>query len=363
MRKVGIITIYGNDNLGNKLQNFALQTYIEKNFDCECETIKNYPPLNNRKISFVDLLKYIKIKLLELKSKKYFLRRKLFNYFDKQYIKYNKRRFSFRRDVNNNFSYDVLVVGSDQVWNPDYRLKEFDLGLFGNNKNKIAYAASLSAEELPNNINKKKIKDGLDLFKGIAVREYKGKELLEKITTRNDIEVLVDPTMLLEREKWEEIVKRPNWLNNNKFILLYFLGEISEERKNIINNYAKDNDFEIINITDKNSKYYEIGPREFLYLEKNAEYILTDSFHSSVFALIFKTPFSIFNRDRKNIQNMNSRFDTLIKKFNLKNVLYDGKINNDKEIFEENFNSFETIIKEEQKKSFCFLKRLLNEEK
>ena len=91
-------------------------------------------------------------------------------------------------------------------------------------------------------------------------------------------------------------------------------GELSKERKDEIERIAKENDCEIINILDKNSPFYVCGPSEFLYLEKHAFLICTDSFHSSVFAILYNRPFVIFDREDKE-ENMGSRLDTLINKF------------------------------------------------
>ena len=109
---------------------------------------------------------------------------------------------------------------------------------------------------------------------------------------------------------------------------------------------------------DKKSPYYNCDPAEFLYLEKHAFLICTDSFHSSVFALLFNRPFIIFDREQKAYMNMNSRLKTLVEKFDLKNRTFEGKIT------EDNLNHDYTlafkILKEERKKSMLFLKNALD---
>ena len=134
--------------------------------------------------------------------------------------------------------------------------------------------------------------------------------------------------MLLTNDEWSKLAKRPKQLTTDKYILNYFLGELSEQRKSEIERIARENDCEIINILDKNGPFYETGPSEFLYLEQNAFLICTDSFHSSVFSILFNRPFIVFNREDIN-KSMNSRIDTLINTFKLTNRNYEGRITED----------------------------------
>ena len=227
-----------------------------------------------------------------------------------------------------NTGYDYYVVGSDQVWNPHHgKLKDLDLLVGIEESKRIAYAASIGIDELPHNVKDKAKREWLK-FKAISVREDKGKKIIEELTGRNDVQVSLDPTMLLASEEWSKLAKRPKQLKTDKYILNYFLGELSEQRKNEIERIARENDCEIINILDKNGPFYETGPSEFLYLEQNAFLICTDSFHSSVFSILFNRPFIVFNREDIN-KSMNSRIDTLINTFKLTNRNYEGKITED----------------------------------
>ena len=358
MKRIGIVTIWGNDNYGNRLQNYALQEFILKLGDLDVETIKNSAPLNNKKNKPIDYLKSIKWWINDNIKLRIGERHLYFDDFAK-YIKVNPKNFSYRCNTIKNFYYDYLIFGSDQVWNPGYRLKDFDLGLFGNpNAVKIAYAASLSTYDIPESVDKTKVKKALLNFRSIAIREKKGAELISDLTGRTDVEVLIDPTMLLSIEDWQKVMKKPKQLKKEKYILNYYLGELSSERLKEIEKIAKENDCEIINILDKKSPFYNTGPAEFLWLEKNAFLICTDSFHSSVFAFLFDRPFIIFDREKKNVQNMNSRFETLIEKFNLKNRFFEGKIT--KENLDHDYSESYKILAEERKKSKDFLEKALD---
>ena len=191
----------------------------------------------------------------------------------------------------------------------------------------------------------------------MSVREEQAKKIIKQINNKDDIEVLIDPTMMLTIEEWDKISRKPTQLKSKKYILNYFLGEMSEERKKEINRIAAKNECEVINILDKDSSFYQTGPSEFLFLEKHAFLVCTDSFHASVFAFLYDRPFLIFDREDKHI-SMNSRLETLIKKFQLKNRKFKGKITD--ENLNHNYTKAYQILEEERKKANDFLKKILN---
>ena len=163
--------------------------------------------------------------------------------------------------------------------------------------------------------------------------------------------------MLLTKNEWDKISIKPKQYNNKKFIFNYFLGNLSDKRREEIERIAKKYDCEIVDIMDEKNPYYTCGPREFIWLEKNAFLICTDSFHSSVFAFLYNRPFIIFNRE-DSLENMSSRLNTLLEKFELKNRKY-----NNKEITKENlnhdYNEGYKILEKEREKSKEFLEKAL----
>ena len=163
--------------------------------------------------------------------------------------------------------------------------------------------------------------------------------------------------MLLSRDEWDEISKKPKKLKTKKYILNYFLGNLSKDKKEEIEKIAREENCDIINLLDKKSPFYECGPSEFLYLEKNAYLICTDSFHSSVFAFLYNRPFIVFDRE-DDLVKMNSRIETLISKFNLKNRKFNGKIT--KQNLEWDYTEAYKILEKERKKSNIFLKKSLS---
>lgn len=348
MKKVGIITIYDEDNYGNRLQNYAVQEIL-KSLELEAETIKN--------VNIID-----EFNLLEEVKKVLPERRQRFLDFNNLNIKISDEVIIHDK-VPENFheKYDYFVIGSDQIWNHEFpeRFSNFSFAEFAPEEKRIAFSASFGIEDIEEEHFEKY--EHLKGVKSISVRENAGKKLVKNITGREDAVVLIDPTMMLTREKWMTVMKKPEMLKSDKYILKYFLGNVSEEKNAEIERFAKENGCDVIDILDRDS-FYATGPSEFIYLIKNSFLVLTDSFHSCVFSILFNRPFLIFDRDEDGMRNMNSRIDTLLEKFDLENRRFNSTIS------EENLkvdysNSYETLEKERKKVIEFLVKALELEER
>lgn len=319
-KKIAIITINDNDNYGNRLQNYAVQKTLENN-GFNAETLFNLEAYKCG--NFKAKIKKIIKRFLNCKK----LRRHInFMRFNKN-IRFSKKKitvYNIPTDLSDN--YDYFAVGSDQVWNPKFgRFNKIDLLTFADPKKRISFAASFGISELPKELHEL-AKRELSKFKAISVRENAGKQIVEKVVGRKDIQVLVDPTMMITTDEWDAVLKKPQKMTNKKYILNYFLGEMSEDVKKTIKKFAEKHKCEIINMLDINNGYYECGPSEFLYLEKNAFLVCTDSFHSCVFAILYNVPFVVFDRVDRQV-NMGSRIDTLLSKFKLESRKYNNELN------------------------------------
>ena len=352
-RKVAILTINDDTNYGNRLQNFAVQEVLKKH-NLDCWTIRNEIGKYGIYFYIQKIKDFIKIFIKKDKITKRYLE---FKKFDKK-IRYSQYKIDKKHIPSKLYSkYDVFFTGSDQVWNPTFdRFSDIDLLSFAPREKRVSFSASFGINEIPEKYKEDFAKE-LKKFKNISVREERAKEIVKELTERNDVEVLVDPTMLLTKEDWNKIVKKPQQLKTDKYIINYFLGELSEEKRKKIEKIAKENNCEIINILDINSPFYQTGPSEFLYLEKNAFLVCTDSFHSTIFAILFNRPFIVFDRE-DNIVKMNSRLETLLKKFDLEDRWYSGVINN--ELLKVDYSKAYEILEEERKKSDDFLKTALD---
>lgn len=346
MKKAGIITLFGEYNFGNRLQNYAVQEVL-KRYDLEVETIK-YLGLNDTVASEENDIH--KSRLLKFQK---------FN----ENIKFSKDIIYKEKDVLEKFedNYDYFIMGSDQIWNFTFHtiFSEKAFGSFAPKDKKISFSASFGVNYIPeegtelHKICKEKIED----IRAISVREEAGKDIINKLTGRTDVEVLIDPTMMLEKEEWENVMKKPENLKTDKFIVKSFLGNLSNDSWNEICKIAEENECEIIDISDPNSKYYNMGPAEFLYLEKNAFLVATDSFHSCVFSILFSTPFVVFKRDDNKLESMHSRIETLLKTFKMENRNFNKKI--DDTIFNNDYSKTHKILEYERSRVKQFLEKSL----
>lgn len=347
MKKVGVITLNGNYNFGNRLQTYAMQEVLKR----YTNSVDNIWVADKEKFDF-----HTKKRLFpEDNANRKF---NVFCEFTNKYI--NNKRVDSLNDIDTN-AYDYFIVGSDQIWNPTFPFFDYDKMFltFSKDKNKnIAYAASIGIHDIPEE-HIECFKNGPDNFKSISVREENAKRIIEDLNKRKDTHVVIDPTMILPAKTWDEIAKKPSGLaDREKYILTCFLGEFSKEHREEINNIAQKNNWKIINLMDEDDPCYCCGPQEFLYLEKHAEVICTDSFHSCVFGIIYNRPFIIYDRVSDDVIPMNARIDTLIKMFQLKNRLYIDSIN------EENltcdYTEANSILKEEQYKALSFIENALD---
>lgn len=360
MKKVAIFTINDDNNYGNRLQNYAVQKSLE-NLGMEVNTVINTTIKRTKKKNVVKIAMW-KLKVLISNIIYRIHKRKVcFEKFNKNIKFYSEKINENNIPIKLKNDFDLYITGSDQVWNPNFhRMSDIDFLTLANENKRCSFSASFGISEIPENL-KEFYKDRLSKIKYLSVREDSGKEIIKKLTNRDDVEVLIDPTMMLNAEEWDKVSEKPkqmNLLKKKKYILNYFLGKLSEERKQEIKRIADENDCEIINILDKKSPFYHTGPSEFLWLEKNAFLICTDSFHSSVFAILYNIPFIVFDREDKNI-SMNSRIETLINKFKLKNRKFNGK-NITMENLNHNYEEAYEILEQERMKTKSFLNNALN---
>lgn len=354
MKKALIYTLYGNINYGNKLQNIAVQKLFEK------YNIETYTVVNESKNNIINQCKKIIKNYLPKYRNKLMREQKRLSYFksfDNNISKIGSRKIN----VND---YDYIIVGSDQVWNPNDELSQKLVSEVNKIENKkiISIAASIAIDKIAEK-DIEKYKKHFEKVNNISVREEKGRELIKELTKRNDVEVLLDPTMLIEEKIWNTFEKEPEAfkkfnIKKNKYILTYFLGEQTEKRRKEIERIANEKECKIINLMDISDDFYINGPSEFLFLEKNAFLICTDSFHSAVFALLYNKPFIIYEREQNGIESMNSRIDTLISKFKLQNRKYNGEKITENNL-KHDYSEAQKILKEERKKCDAFIKNAL----
>lgn len=308
--KIAIITITNSGlNFGNRLQNFALQETLNQ-FNVEVETIYSSNVLANSLL--LSALRR-KIKMIVKTSK----RRRYFNKFNRSYINKAKNiRYGKLNENVFNDEYDGFIAGSDQVWNPYFHFNsDFEFMAFAKPGKRFSYAASFGVSAISDEL-KKSVSESLNGIKYISVREDSGQKIVKELTGRDSF-VHVDPTLLLSEEDYIKIEEKPTIDIPDNYLLVYFLGEKTEEYNRKINELADIEKLHIVELSEgKDSKYYNIGPQHFLYLFHNSKYVCTDSFHGTAFSVIFRKRFTVFTRKDKD-KPMNSRIDNILSKLGL----------------------------------------------
>lgn len=344
-KKIGIFTLDGIVNYGNRLQNYAVQTILEK-MGYKAETII-------AKDSFIKYFVNILRTIYKNPARSF-----KFISFNHKYINI-KRVKSQKGQINSKLSksYDYFVVGSDQVWNPNIRKRERDIFFlrFAEGQQRIALSASLSVEKIETK-DIENYKSAINDFKNVSVREYSAADIIKSICDR-DVDVLCDPTLALDVEDWDKLANQNMKNLPKKYLLMYFLGDVSPEIKKDINEYAGFYDLEIINLKDMNKCFSGIGPREFIGLIKKAELICTDSFHGVAFSTIYNKPFWAFRRNSEQLitMNMESRVASLQKKLGIEGHLI-NRLSLDMD-YKMEYDEINKRKKDEQQKIVDFLSR------
>ena len=363
--KTTIITIYDPiPNYGNRLQNYAVQSVLKK-FGCEVETVAfEKSPIDT--LNTKAKVKYKIQKLFRFKlpgNKNYWkcdLRKRFaFHRFNKKYI--STKNICTLEEAKQ-IQTDYFVLGSDQVWNPAWYdscslKKDLFLLAFAQPEQRVCFSPSFGVEQLPKEWENW-FNEHLADFPDISVREEAGAKIVKELTGKNAT-VLIDPTMMLDASEWVKIARKPKRVNCEKpYILTYFLGGRSERIENDLQKYARENNFAVYNFLDYNQPdVFVSDPGEFIYLIANAQLVMTDSFHACVFSFLFNKPFLVYAREGKE-NNMMSRMDTLLGKFDLKRKYVDSGLPN--EIFECDYTNGYKRLDEERAKAEAFLRRSLH---
>lgn len=309
MKRIGIVTITKNPNYGNALQMLAMQRALEKT-GAEAETIINYDgsTLFNIKNTARYYLRSFKNTNIISAEKK---RRRFLRYL-KAHVSFSKA-FFFKGQLHrfNADDYDCYIVGSDQVWNPFFGLAtELEMLGFAPKHKRIAYAASFGVSSLSGLDADRlgRISESIKGFRAVSLREKAGIEIVKDISGV-EAELCLDPTMLMSAEEWDSILERPRQKLPKRYIAVYMLGNITAEYEAELAELAREYEAEVINLMS--DSFIFLNPSEFVWIIKNALFVCTDSFHASVFSIIYHRPFKIFTRIDTH-KDQNSRFETLL---------------------------------------------------
>lgn len=210
-------------------------------------------------------------------------------------------------------TFDAFVCGSDQVWNPFYpQTSMIDFLQFAPEQQRIAIAPSFGISELPDS-RKETYKEWISSIPHLSVREDAGAKIIKDLTGR-EAAVLLDPTFALTKDEWLSFAKKPEAAPEKDYVFCYFLGNRTKAYSRYIQNYAKQNSCEIVDVCDIHDlTNYDVDPQEFVWLLANAKAVFTDSFHGTAFSLNLQVPFVVFDRVEGGA-SMSSRIISVLKK-------------------------------------------------
>ncbi|HMM16334.1 MAG TPA: polysaccharide pyruvyl transferase family protein [Petrimonas sp.] len=381
--KIGILTQPLHNNYGGLLQNYALQTVL-KNMGHEVWTV-------DRSIAIPAYLKWASVAkrfILHL-SNKHVKVRVWMNKKERDAISVNTRQFinqyirttekvlttSQLEKIDKAYKFDAYVVGSDQVWRPAYspNIYDFFLGFVKHeNLKRIAYSASFGVDEWE--FSEKQTQVCAELakkFDAISVRENMGIKLCSNYLDMNAIQVL-DPTLLLNTSDYLELVKIKKTHKSKGKMFVYILDKDKEKENlvSLLSDITKLESFETmpeINATKHFSKIKNIDLNKCVYppVEQwvrsflDAEFIVTDSFHGTVFSILFEKPFIVIGNKERGL----SRFNSLLELFGLEDrLVFENDYKNISSLIEKkiNYSSVVHILNSKRKEGLNFLQRNLS---
>lgn len=363
-KKIGIITWHYYTNYGSMLQTYALVKTV-RSLGYDARVLNYHNPKFGHVSSFKTIIKNIlgiipRTLLSHGLQKLYFPKDRFKKFFKETTLVYSTEQL-YRQCKD----FNAIICGSDQIWAPNVFNPVYFLDFVPNGKLKISYAASIGLNNIPENL-KNEYKKLLSRIDFISVRESRGKVIIKEICGL-DSTVVLDPTLLVRKEDWSELSIAPQFYE--PYIFCYFLRD-DHKYSDAVKKFAREHKTKVIGISlrKQDKDWMEIlddryvGPREFLGLIDNASVVITDSYHGTIFSLLFHTQFITFERfnDDETICQ-NSRLNQLIDNFSIaKNVV---KCNQDTvlEINDIQWEDIDDNLSYLREKSLTFLKNSLRE--
>lgn len=368
--KIGILTFHGADNYGSVLQSFALVKFLKKcghnaeiinyNFEHDYRNynlFRTHMYFQNPKSFFSDL--YL--------LRPHLRRRNAFERFRNEHLIISNTVYDDANLHSANEVYDTFICGSDQIWNLDCTdgiSPAYFLKFVGENKKKIAYAPSMGSCDLEK-YDLDQLRKAVYRLDYVAVREASMQEKYQELCMDKKISLVLDPTLLLDMEDYQELLRiAPE--SKSRYVFIYILGG-TKFYNNIIDyalNYAAARGLEVKYVFDSNNGKAKprgvdcsgCSPCEFLSLIKSADHVFSNSFHATVFSVLFGRQFTSFARG-----NASVRILDLLKLIELENCYYTNANPEHENIDNERYRTAKLKLAALKKESFSFLEYALAE--
>jgi hypothetical protein len=354
MKKIGIMTIYQNENYGSKLQSFALQEtlkklgYIGENIKYTIQRKKVLPLARICKYPIYFLRIFFRSEIRQRKEK-----------YKSYQIECIQESDKYLEQISEG-EYDKYICGSDQIWAPNQFHGMFFLDFVKDSNKKIAYAPSIGLRKIPNELHGKYRKLISDIG-FLSLREEEGAQLVKSLLQR-DVQVVLDPTLLLTKEEWLEHcgvfpqrVKEP-------YILCYFLGGLFRHKK-WLREIQKKTGYKIIVLPIQTTDFFtakdkriDVGPKEFVQWIEHASIVCTDSYHGTIFSVNLNKEFFSFLRFQEGDPlNQNSRVCNFLDRYGLSDRIVTDQI----ECRAIHWDEINRKIQSDRETSIAFLKNAL----
>ena len=327
-KKVGIITIHSVYNYGAMLQAYALEVYLSnQGYDAEIIDYRPYFICRHYQFFWHDLILNPRASITLIKQ--ILLKRKKFSNFREFFTK--NMRVSNRAYYNGKdlelCGYDVLITGSDQIWNEHITGGDENFLLKFANKVqiRIAYSSSFGVSNISDEWASK-VSQGLVDFYRIGVREEEGQNIINEFDSDIVSEVVLDPVFLLSRDNWVSL-SEDQLTPDYQYILVYSL-EISDELRGYIDKLREITEFQVVSIHpfEEDNDYSDLcvsnaGPKQFISLINNANYIVTNSFHGMAFSILLNKEFIAVPHTKTG-----SRMTSLLSRCGFKEIALDSNL-------------------------------------
>ena len=337
--KIGILTLPLHTNYGGILQAYALQTVLERMGHEACVIQRSwrkqivwwkYPlQILKRCISRYILGRNSSIfSEIIWNRNQAIIERNTKEFIDKYIHTHQIKQISDIKET----VFDAIAVGSDQIWRPMYyrlHYKYIEDAFLSFTKNwnvkRISYAPSFGTDEWEyNEAETRKCAELLQKFDAVSVREQSGIELCEKYLGHKNVQWVLDPTMLLNKEDYERLIPKDTKAPGD---LMCYVLDTNEEINNLIARIAQENDMKVFqaasdvdNVSLPIEKRIQPPVESWLSGFRDAKLVITDSFHACVFSILFRKPFVVIGNKNRGY----SRFESLLKLFGLEERLIEN---------------------------------------
>lgn len=351
MKHFGILTFHFSDNYGAVLQCYALRKIINSFSGCCADVISFNPGRKEGWYDEDDLQNQYKKKLENFRN---------FNYVE---TKISPKDFDNIYEIAQE-KYDGFIVGSDQVWNTSFSFfhTAYLLDFVDDNKRKISYAASVGLDPAHPRMKKDVFEKYIPRFDYLSVREKTHEKFIAQFTDKT-VETVLDPTFLLTAKDYDCLIENMENAEEQDFIFFYYLKHDSTTPLacSFVNMLSRKYNLKIIHFyvempeqTFKNESrsFYFEGPKDFIWYIKHAKIVVTNSFHGTVFSILYHKPFYTYI-----VKSMQARVLDLLGGLGLENRLVRGHKPLQEVDFEIEYDRVDALLEKKRSASLAFLKR------